>query len=384
MSLNRYAGPELAPVGFYVHHHGSGHATRCKQIAALWPDASPIHIFTSAPHYFAEWQGGTVHELPMDTEEGRDPSRDMLERKVLHYAPTGLRAVSERMATIANWIAQSDPKVFIVDLSCEIALFARLCGAKVALVRLNGFRRDPAHVAAFQLADVLLAPFPGCLEDEHTQDWVREKTIYLGMFSRYDARKDTKADSRKRIGYQDSRKLVTVVNGSGGGVRALAYWEQVARLNPDYHFQLLGQLDREASTEDNVSVVGYVSDTFPYLKAADLIIGSGGTNTMSEVGAANGRFISLPEPRPFYEQVYKMQALEKLGLTRAIQLDVSPSEWAKWLRRAGDLQPSRWRRVRNSTKFSNAVMALARRYSGEGISTPASVNQFLFGMPEDS
>ena len=369
--------PPPAPIGFYVHHHGSGHATRCRQIAAAWPDASPIHVFTSAPRYFSDWQGGTVHALPMDTEVGRDPAGDTLEGQIVHYAPVGLHAVSRRMATMATWIAERQPKLFVVDVSCEVTLFARLCGARVALVRLHGFRRDLAHVAAFQLADVLLAPFPPSLEDEHTETWVREKTIYLGLFSRYDDRTESKAAAVAAIGADKYRgqTLVTVVNGSGGSDRRVAFWEEVARDNPDHHFLLLGHLDAEASPVANVTTVGYAADTYPYLKSADVIVGSGGTNTMSEIGAATGRYLSLPEPRPFNEQVYKMRALERYGLTRVVALDADAKDWTKWLRRAGDLRPARWRELRSGTQLPNAVAELAHRCSGEGVGTTVCVNE---------
>ena len=394
MSLNLPDLPRPAPIGVYVHHHGSGHATRCKQIIAAWPDETPFHVFTSAPDRFKNWSAGSLHTLPMDTEEGRNPSDDLLKDQVLHYAPTGLKAINQRMATMANWIAKYEPKLFIVDLSCEIALFARLCGVKVALVRLHGYRRDAAHVAAFQLADVLLAPFPPCLEDAHTEDRIRDKTHYLGLFSRYDTRKDGQADCRRTLlgaaqtgpalestqhnAAKRWQKHVAIINGSGGDHQRTAYWEEVARLNPDHHFYLIGKLDGQTTQLKNLTVVGYVVDTFVYLRGADIIVGSGGTNTMCEIAAASGRFLSIPEPRPFGEQSCKMKALERYGLTRAVPLDTAATEWRKWLRRANDLQPARWRRVRRSVKFQEAIRTLAQRYSGEGVGTAATAD-LLFG-----
>ncbi|OAV44165.1 hypothetical protein A3850_006490 [Lewinella sp. 4G2] len=387
----------MAPIGFYVHHHGSGHATRCRQIAAAWPDDSPIHVFTSAPKYFAGWKGGTVHTLPPDVEEGRDPNQDLLTGEVFHYAPVGMRSVTNRMATMANWMAENDPKLFIVDLSCEVALFARLCGVNVALVRLHGYRKDPAHTAAFRLADTLLAPFPPCLEDDHTPDWVKDKTIYLGLFSRYDGRKETREacydqmlgraypspepELARRLRWQ---RHVAVVNGSGGKDQNIDYWEQVARHNADHHFHLLGRLDRKTSEVENLTIVGYLSDTFPYLRGADIIIGSGGTNTMGEIGAASGRFLSLPEERPYGEQVYKMKALAKYGLTRIVESETDPKDWRKWLRRANDLQPSRWRRLRRTAKFKVAVDQLAERYSGKRIDAPAILDLPFGGQAQQA
>ena len=361
MSLELPPPATLAPVAFYVHHHGSGHATRCKQLIACWPTEAPIHVFTSAEKYFAGWSGGTVHLLPADTEDGRDPAGDMVENKVVHYAPINLPGLSRRMAYLAGWIAEHQPALFVVDLSVEVALFTRLCGVRTAVVRLNGKRTDPAHVGAYQLADEVLAPFPACMEDEHTEPWLRDKTTYLGLFSRYDERKLAVEDARALVGHSGDRPLVLVVNGSGGADQAVDYWEEVARANPNYDWMLLGRIDAETTELGNLRVVGYVADTFPYLRAADIVVGSGGTNTMSEIGAAGGRYLSLPEPRPYSEQYFKMRALERYGLTRAINARPAPGEWTKWLRRAGDLQPYRWRKLRSSTRFCDAVEGLAER-----------------------
>lgn len=353
--------PEHAPVAFYVHHHGSGHAQRTRVLAEHWPTKAPIHVFTSAPERFTDWPADRIHALPPDTDPGRDPARDHLEGQILHYAPVHCTGVSARMALIANWIAEHQPALFVVDLSVEVALFARLCGVPVALVRLHGYRSDPAHEHAFRLANCLVAPFPDRLEDEHTPNWVREKTVYLGCFSRYDNRQEDRATCRKLIGCAPDDRLVVVINGSGGGHRSTRYWNRVAATNPTYHFVLLGKLAGAEDGPANLDRIGFVDDTFPYLKAADVVIGSGGTNTMHEVGAAGARYLSLPEPRPFGEQYCKMKALQQQGLTRIVGSDIPPAEWSKWLRRARDLRPERWLVLRGEKPFGRAIRELADR-----------------------
>lgn len=338
--------PGAGPVGFYVHHHGSGHATRSKQLADGLPADTPVRFFTSAPDYFEGYGADRLTPLPPDFLRTRDPARDLLRDNVLHYAPVDLPGVSARMAIIAGWIAEHRPAYFVVDLSVELALFVRLCGCRVYLVRLHGHRDDPAHTAAFQLAEGLLAPFAPALEDAHTPDWVREKTIYLGTFSRYDNRKEARPQVRRTLKISGERPVVTVVNGSGGATRSAAYWAKVAAAHPDQQWLLVGRLDAaDVPPPDNLRLAGFVADTYPYLRAADYLIGSGGTNTMSEVAAVRGRFISLPEPRPFGEQVCKMRALERLGLTVVVEALPAAGEWREYLAKADELDLSRWEAV---------------------------------------
>ncbi|WP_420461223.1 glycosyltransferase [Neolewinella sp.] len=337
------SSPPARPVAFYVHHHGRGHANRTRLLTERWATDAPLHVFTSAPESFRDWTASKLHILPPDVSPDRDPTRDLLQDQVLHYAPVDLPGLQQRMAIIADWIAEHRPALFIVDLSVEIALFVRLCGCRTALVRLHGHRDDPAHTAAFRLADHLLAPFPPQLEDAHTPNWVREKTTYLGTFSRYDHRKETKAQCRQQLRLSAVQPVVTVVNGVGGGAQVQGKWWEVAHATPGWLFLLVGRVGVfHDPTPPNLRYIGFVSDTYLYLKAADVVMGSGGTNTMMEVGAARVPFLSMPEERPFGEQRCKMEALQRLGLTRIVPEDIKPEEWAGLLEEARNMDVGGW------------------------------------------
>ena len=342
------------PVAFYVHHHGRGHANRTRLLTERWATDAPLHVFTSAPEPFRDWTAGELHVLPPDVSPDRDPAQDLLQHQVLHYAPIDLPGLQQRMAVIAEWIAEHRPALFVVDLSVEIALFVRLCGCRTALVRLHGYRDDPAHTAAFRLADHLLAPFPPQLEDAHTPDWVRAKTTYLGTFSRYDHRQETRAECRQQLRLSISPPIITVINGAGGGARVQRKCQEAARATPDWLFLLVGRVGgASVAGLPNLHYVGFVSDTFPYLKAADVVVGSGGTNTMMEVGAARVPFLSTPEERPFAEQRCKMEALQRLGLTRIVPKNIKPEEWTGLLEEARNMDVEGW----------NELPALSERFA---------------------
>ena len=309
------------------------------------PEGVPVHVFTSVPGHFEAWDAGAVHILPSDTDPQRDPASDMLQDEIIHYAPVDLPGLQERMARMAQWIASCRPQLFVVDLSVEVLLFVRLCGVRTALVRLHGHREDPAHQAAFRLADHLIAPFPPQLDDEHTPDWVRDKTYYLGAFSRYDHRQESREACRHQLGLPLNKRVVTVINGAGGGAQEQTRWEAVAQACPEWTILLVGKIEPTVRSVPNLRYVGFVNDTFPYLKAANVVVGSGGTNTMMEVGAARVPFLSLPEDRPYHEQYCKMRALERLQLTRIIDTRIPPGDWNAVFAQAEKMDTSGWGRL---------------------------------------
>ncbi|WP_204327890.1 hypothetical protein, partial [Proteus mirabilis] len=67
----------------------------------------------------------------------------------LHYAPLNHPGLRARTARIAAWAARTNPALLVVDVSVEVALFARLLSLPTLVVRLAGRRDDPPHLEAF-------------------------------------------------------------------------------------------------------------------------------------------------------------------------------------------------------------------------------------------
>ncbi len=85
------------------------------------------------------------------------------------------------MARIAAWVERTDPALIVVDVSVEVALFARLLSVPTVVMRLAGERNDQPHLEAFRSATRVLAPFPAALDAPGTPGWVRDKTFYAGF-----------------------------------------------------------------------------------------------------------------------------------------------------------------------------------------------------------
>ncbi|MGF7150285.1 hypothetical protein FHS96_003943 [Sphingomonas zeicaulis] len=110
----------------------------------------------------------------------------------------------------------------VVDVSVEIAMFARLASVPIVYVRLKGRCLDRPHLDAFRAATTLLAPFHDALDDKETPAWVRARTFYAPAI--VDA-----APTRARV----EEHVVRVVTGRGGGIADGVRWSEAACAAPD-------------------------------------------------------------------------------------------------------------------------------------------------------
>src|SRR6201746_443840 len=122
-------------IGYYVHHHGWGHASRAASIARELPGEATL--LSSLPRSRLRAPGPVV-SLPLDDDGILDAPPD------LHFAPLHSSGLRKRMAIVAGWIDAQAPDLLVVDVSVEVAALARLCGVPVVYVRQSARRDDPA------------------------------------------------------------------------------------------------------------------------------------------------------------------------------------------------------------------------------------------------
>ncbi|MFD0933652.1 glycosyltransferase, partial [Methylobacterium trifolii] len=207
------------PVGYYVHHQGIGHWHRaCAIAAAMDRPCTLIGTFADvdtagAPGPVIDLPDDRLPDDPISGFDGLDGEADRPQG--LHYAPLRHPGIRARMARIAAWAAEADPVLMVVDVSVEVALFARLLSLPTIVVRLAGTRTDPPHREAFRSASRLLAPFPEALDGDRVPDWVRAKTAYAGFLGQGPASGPS---------CEDDGRIVVVFGrgGAGGSLPALA------------------------------------------------------------------------------------------------------------------------------------------------------------------
>ncbi len=169
-------------IGYYVHHQGLGHLTRALQITAQLRLRGEQVLGMSQLNRPAGWPGEWVR-LPSDEAER---PWDESAGGVLHWAPLRHPGLSGRMLVISQRLAELS--VMVVDVSVEVALLARLFGVPVVVVAMRGDRADRPHLAGYDAATALLAPWEDGFPEGWWPDRWTAKTHFVGAMSRFDHR----------------------------------------------------------------------------------------------------------------------------------------------------------------------------------------------------
>lgn len=180
-------------IGYYAHHHGSGHCRQADKLAALLPLElqQQLTVFTSLSADAYRFVTITEAQIVRLSAEDERPDNVLAGRagqywqpSSLHYSPVGNTNIQTRSWQILDTIRQRQIDLMIIDVSVEVAMLCRVASVPYLYVRLAGIRDDTPHVNAFTGALGLLAPYPSVLEALMTPDWVRQKRCIL-IFSRY-------------------------------------------------------------------------------------------------------------------------------------------------------------------------------------------------------
>ncbi len=335
--------PERAQVGYYVHHHGSGHGMRALAIARHM-DCEVTLIGSRLPEgrYPA-----TVKSLPLPGDTA--PGMHVESFASLHYAPLAVDGLRERMALLADWMRRAWPCLLVVDVSVEVAMLARLFGVPCVYMRQHGERTDPAHLQAYASASRLLAPYPASMECSQIPDWVLAKTDHCGWVSRY--------SQRSSVQVEPERGAVLVITGQGGTAFTVDSLIAIARRCPEDRFRVAGPLPAsDLPLPGNLTLLGQLADPLPELLRAEIVVGSAGDNVVAEVAHLGGRLIAIAEQRPFDEQRLQALQLERLGVALGVSGVPVADEWPALLQRARHL-PGRsgWQGLLNGNAAADAA-----------------------------
>jgi hypothetical protein len=338
-------------IGIYVHHHGGGHASRAGAIgAALAAAGTEVTYLTSLDA--ARFHSGEVISLPLDTELedgegfGEGPAGSELPPE-LHFAPLGAAGLGRRMAAIAEWIAVRRPDLVLVDVSVEVALLVRLCGARFAYVRQSGRRDDAAHRLAYGWSAGLLAPYPEWLEPAWAPPSLGERSGYAGAITRFDGA------ARPAPGARLRRALVL-----GEGAERIG--ATLASAVPDWEVLVAAPGGIDPASVD-----------LELLASCAVVVAPGGTNTVAEAAFAGCGLVCIPRRRPFGEQVARGEDLERTGAAVVRAAPPEPAEWPALLAEARRRRPalSAWADGEGAARAAAYLEALA---SGSSRSAPSS------------
>lgn len=337
-------------IAWYVHHHGRGHLGRLLAIAPHL-DAEVL-CFSSLPRPDELPANCTWMQLEADdtVEPGATPPalRDRTAGGVLHWAPLLHGGHRRRLTAIAALIDQMPVTAFVIDVSVEVALFARLLGVPTIHIAQPGRRNDEPHRLAFRTAARIIAPWPEeLLRPEHLSGL--SSVVYVGGISRF--------DGREPVGSTTTGLLV--LGGAGGADVTASSIDEARRAAPTEGWSTLGIPPHNT---DTAATDHWVADPWPAVSGADVVVSWAGQNSVADLAAADARAIVIPQVRPFEEQLDTARALERAGLAIVEDSWPDPDSWPELLRRARALRPdwARWRTSGAAERAASEIHAVAR------------------------
>jgi hypothetical protein len=349
-------------IGYYVHHHGKGHASRAGAIAGAFP--GEVTFLGSLPSARFPAEASAV-SLPL--EDGGIVAAP----PGLHFAPLHSAGLRERMAIVVDWIAANAPDLLVVDVSVEVAALARLCGVPVVYVRQSGRRDDPGHLLAYSWSTALLAPHPDWLEPSGTPSWVLDRSFGSGAITRF--------DGLRRPPFEDrARRLLAI------GDRAARRAPEAARAAPSW--QVVAATEDRLDGPPNLVAVDPEAVDLKLLASGAVVLAAAGANVVAEAAFARCGLICLPEDRPFGEQLARGEDLRADEAAVVLEQGCSPGSWPAALelalRRRDRL--ARWADGSGAQRAAEWLAELASAARRAGSSTFSRSSQRINPRPDSS
>lgn len=323
-------------LGYYAHHHGSGHCRQIDKLAALLPTEArqQLTVFTnvtSDAYTFAAIDEAQIVRLPAEDERADDVlagrAGQYWQPASLHYSPVGNSDIQQRSHKILDTIYQRRIDLMIIDVSVEVAMLCRAASVPYLYVRLPGLRDDVPHLNAFAGALALLAPYPRTLESAMTLDWLAKKTLYLDFINTQQRDAQTYQDFIKHLMQlitdkkalslmlndkdKDTPTIVTVIKGYGGHQAIDAKLPELRQLLPHAFIISLGPIDEDKRHYVDIAVD--VSDVTPFIEHSDYLLMACGLNAIAQAYDYATPLVVLPDDRPHQEQEVMAEALIAQG-----------------------------------------------------------------------
>ncbi|MFI8555592.1 hypothetical protein [Psychrobacter sp. NPDC077938] len=330
-------------IGYYAHHHGSGHCRQADKLAALLPNdaRAQLTVFTSLDinsYRFTAIDEQQIIRLNAEDERPDDilagRAGQYWQPASLHYSPVGNSDIQKRSHQILDTIFQCKIDLMIIDVSVEVAMLCRAASIPYLYVRLPGIRDDAPHIGAFAGALALLAPYPKALESAHTSEWVCDKTLYLDFIysqktesytyesfidilaklsidSEISAPESTSLPSPKKAQLTDKSgatiPIITVIKGYGGHKAIDEKLPELRSLLPDALIVSLGPIDDDKRCYVDISAE--IDDVTPFICHSDYLMMACGLNAVAQAYHYDTPLIVVPDDRPHNEQAVMSEAL---------------------------------------------------------------------------
>lgn len=311
-------------IGYYVHHHGTGHLHRAMTVARHVPDE--VTGLSSLPKPDA-WTGPWV-QLPRDDAAETYDRADTTADGILHWVPLGDTGLRSRMSAISAWIERAAPDAVVVDQSVEVCLLVRLHGIAVVALTAPGRRTDAPHLLGFGSAVELVGPWPAGLTPQLLPDLDpahADRFHAVGAVSRFPVLSETAFLPSAR-----PRPHAVLLAGTGGDGFTAAAIAGAQEQTPDWDWTVLSR-----------TLGTWHADPAAVLAEADVVVLHPGQNALAEVAAMRVPAVVVPAARPFDEQHVTAAALSD-GWPAMVVDEVPVSGWRDLLHGALHLDGGAW------------------------------------------
>ena len=319
-------------IGYYAHHHGSGHCRQADKLAALLPThlQQQLIVFTSLPedrYHFRMIKEAQIIRLQDEDELAEDVlvgrAGQYWQPSSLHYSPVGNKDIQTRSWQLLDTIKQRQIDLMIIDVSVEVAMLCRVASVPYLYVRLPGERDDIPHIGAFTGSLGILAPYPKALEAAATPNWVRQKTLYLDFLATTVSNPLSSAEflsylaslAPSTASFFDKNAtlpfIVTVIKGYGGHQAIDDKLATLREILPSAFIISLGPIDDHA--RQCVDIATEVDEVSPFIAHSDLLVMATGLNSIAQVYQWQTPLVVLPDERPHREQEVMAEALMAQG-----------------------------------------------------------------------
>ena len=329
-------------IGYYAHHHGSGHCRQADKLAALLPNnaRSQLTVFTSLDinsYRFTAIDEQQIVRLNAEDERLDDilagRAGEYWQPASLHYSPVGNGDIQKRSHQILDTIFQRKIDLMIIDVSVEVAMLCRAASIPYLYVRLPGIRDDAPHLGAFAGALALLTPYPKALESVQTSEWICDKTLYLDfiysqkadsctyesfidILAKLSVDNETSVSKSTRLPSVEAKltdkskattPIITVIKGYGGHKAIDEKLPELRALLPNALIISLGPIDDDKRCYVDISTE--VDDVTPFICHSDYLMMACGLNAVAQAYHYDTPLIVVPDDRPHNEQAVMAEAL---------------------------------------------------------------------------
>ncbi len=236
-------------------------------------------------------------------------------------------------ARLTDWIDRQRPDLLLVDGVPDAALLGRLAGVPVVPVRRFLPQDTDGHAGLRHGAAAWLAPYPAMLEPPETPTQITLRTVHTGFLSRFEGRRVSRAASRRQLGIPRQARHATILLGERGlGVTRATVLATAAACR-SWTFSVVGRCERGGDGQppmpasDDVEVVGWTDDPFPYLCAADVVVCDASLGSVADVAVTGVPFGVVISREEGADSRRLGDALDEAGLATALDHWPEPAAW---------------------------------------------------------